>query len=109
MDSLEGALPLDDDRRRHWMVTIALCAQAVGDDELSEVQRDAYRGFRAHVAELAAACTPASDGEAAALAERLIAMADGIAVQALFDPEGWPAARQLARLHELVDPLLATE
>src|SRR4029077_20938696 len=38
MDSLEGALPLDEDRRRHWMVTVALCAQAVGDDELSEVQ-----------------------------------------------------------------------
>ena len=46
--------------------------------------------------------------EAEALAERLIAVADGISVQALFDPDGWPADRQLARLHELVGPLLAT-
>jgi len=36
----------------------------------------------------------------------LIAAADGISVQALFDADGWPADRQLARLHELVDPLL---
>ena len=39
LESLEGALPLDDARRRHWMVTIAFCAQAAGDDELSEAQR----------------------------------------------------------------------
>jgi AcrR family transcriptional regulator len=109
IDSLEGALPLDEDRRRHWMVTIALCAQAVGDDELSEVQRDAYRGFRARITSLAATCTGAPADEAEALAERLIAVADGISVQALFDPVGWPAERQLARLHELVGPLLAAE
>jgi AcrR family transcriptional regulator len=113
MDSLEGALPLDDERRRHWMVTIALCAQAVGDDELSEVQRDAYRAFRARIARLVdpAAESAGSTGTAGpdgsdALAERLIAVADGISIQALFDPTGWPPARQLARLHEMVEPLL---
>src|SRR5688500_5908565 len=26
--ALEGALPLDEDRRRHWMVTVAFCAHA---------------------------------------------------------------------------------
>jgi AcrR family transcriptional regulator len=111
VESLEGALPLDDDRRRHWMVTIALCAQAVGDDELSTVQRDAYRDFRARIAGLAGACTGRSDtadaAEAGALAERLIAVADGISIQALFDLEGWPPERQRARLHELIEPLLA--
>ena len=29
----EGALPLDDDRRRHWMVTIACCSQPVGEPD----------------------------------------------------------------------------
>ena len=43
---------------------------------------------------------------AEALAERLIAVADGIAMQALFDPEGWPADRQLERLHETIAPIL---
>ena len=41
-----------------------------------------------------------------ALAERLIAVADGIALQALFDPDGWPADRQLERLHETITPIL---
>ena len=47
LHSLEGALPLDDDGRRHWMVTVAFSAQAAGDEELSRAQRDAYRDFRA--------------------------------------------------------------
>jgi AcrR family transcriptional regulator len=98
-DSLEGALPLDDDRRRHWMVTIAFCAQATGDPSLAAAQRDAYREFRARIASLVAACGLASsETDAVAIAERMITVADGIAIQALFDPETWPPARQLAAL-----------
>ncbi len=105
-DSLEGALPLDEDRRRHWMVTIAFCAQAAGDPSLATAQRDAYREFRARVASLVIACglaTPYADADADAdamsIAERMITAADGIAIQALFDPETWPADRQLVALH----------
>jgi AcrR family transcriptional regulator len=105
VESLEGALPLDEERRRHWMVTIAFCAQAAGDDELSAAQRDAYREFRGQIAELAADCGAGDD--AGALAERLIAVADGIALQAIFDPAAWSAPRQVARLHETIGPLLA--
>jgi AcrR family transcriptional regulator len=104
--SLEGALPLDEDRRRHWMVTVSFCAQAAGDEELSDAQRDAYREFRDHLARLARHCGPTSDDEATAWAEHLIAVADGIAIQALFDPESWPADRQLARLHEAIEVVL---
>jgi AcrR family transcriptional regulator len=104
--SLEGALPLDEARRRHWMVTVAFCAQAAGDEELSHAQRDAYREFRDHVAGLTRRCGAASDEEATAQAEHLIAVADGIAVQALFDPDGWPANRQMARLHEAIEAVL---
>src|SRR3954464_14500290 len=28
--SLEGALPIDEDRRRHWLVTLAACSHATG-------------------------------------------------------------------------------
>jgi AcrR family transcriptional regulator len=98
--SLEGALPLDDERRRHWMVTIACCSQAVADPELAAAQQDAYREFRAHVADLVADIDPASAAEG--FAERLIAISDGIAMQALFDPESWPPHRQLATLAELL-------
>jgi AcrR family transcriptional regulator len=106
VQSLEGGLPLDDDRRRHWMVSVAFCAEATGDADLSATQRDEYRAYRAYVAGLVAAADIAHGAAADALAERCIACANGIAVQALFDTEGWPATRQLARLHELIDPLL---
>jgi AcrR family transcriptional regulator len=105
--SLEGALPLDEARRRHWMVTIAFCAQAAGDADLAAAQVEAYREFRTHVAALVSSAGIAERAEALAVAERLIAAADGIAVQALFDPQSWPASRQRRRLDELVEPLLA--
>lgn len=104
--SLEGALPLDDDRRRHWMVTVAFCAQAAGDDELATAQRDAYREFRDNVARLVEKAELATGTEAQSLAERLIATVDGIAVQALFDPETWTAGRQLATLDTAMERLV---
>jgi AcrR family transcriptional regulator len=111
LHSLEGALPLDEDGRRHWMVTVAFCAQAAGDAELSRAQRDAYRDFRDRLADLLQQpCDGGTEaGRAAyvARAEQLIAVADGIAIQALFDPESWPAARQLDILHATVGPMLA--
>lgn len=98
-DTLVGALPIDEERRRHWMVTVAFCAEAAGDAELAGTQRDAYREFRGHVAQLLARALPArTRGDTLALAEHLIAQVDGVAVQALFDPESWPAERQLAAL-----------
>jgi len=103
--SLEGALPLDEARRRHWMVTIAFCAHAAGDAELAAAQSAAYREFRDHVAELAARCRLTDKRNAQAYAERLIAVADGIAVQALFDEHSWSSDRQLTRLDELLSPL----
>ena len=100
--SLEGALPIDESRRRHWMVSIAFCAQAAGDAELAAAQRGAYREFRDHVALLATRCGLTDEREARPYAERLIAIADGIAVQALFDDRSWPSERQIARLDELL-------
>ena len=107
LQSLEGALPLDDDRRRHWMVSIAFCAEAAGDPDLMAVQQLEYREYKAHLTSLVKSAGLAKGAAAGTLAERLVACADGIAVQALFDHDGWPAERQLTRLHELIDPLLA--
>lgn len=102
--SLEGALPLDDDRRRHWLVTIALCSQAAGDPELAAAQRDAYAEFTGHVAALVVRCGLASDDSSDEFAAMLIAAADGIAVQALFDDRRWPADRQ----REVLGSMLAS-
>ena len=101
--SLEGALPLDEDRRRHWLVTLACCTQASGDERLADAQRQAYREFRDRVTALVTACGLVSHENPRGLAERLIAGADGIAIQALFDAESFPPERQLA----LLDTFLA--
>ena len=97
--SLEGALALDDDRRRHWLVTLTACTQATGDEQLAAAQRDAYREFREYIAGLVVeAGLTGNAGEARTTAERLIALVDGVAIQALFDPASWPASRQRAAL-----------
>lgn len=103
-NALEGALPIDESRRRHWMVTVAFCAQAAGDVELAAAQRDAYREFRQHVESLVVAAGIGPSADAGATAERLIAQADGIAMQALFDPDAWPGTRQLAMLNTMLAP-----
>jgi AcrR family transcriptional regulator len=97
-------LPIDEDARLHWTVTVAFCAQAAGDAELATSQRDAYRDFRANVAVLVERASPARGAAAEHEAERLIALVDGVAIQALFDPESWPPERQIAAL----DAALAT-
>ena len=97
--ALEGALPVDAERHRHWMVTIAFCALAVGDDEMARVQRLAYREFRDNVTAQLRQYGVAS-ADARHEAERLIAVVDGVAVQAIFDPASWPARRQRALLDE---------
>lgn len=102
--SLLGALPLDDDRRRHWLVTLACCTQSPAQPELAAAQRDAYREYRDHVAglvgELGRDDRAVLDADPVDVAERLIALADGLAVQALFDAETWPAERQRRALHD---------
>jgi AcrR family transcriptional regulator len=98
--ALSSALPLDEVARLHWIVTVAFAAQATTDAGLAEIQRDAYREFRDHLTELLDETDHgASSPDALRVeAERLIALVDGTALQALFDPDGWPPERQLAAL-----------
>jgi AcrR family transcriptional regulator len=105
---LEGVLPIDESARLHWIVTIAFCAQAVTDVALAAEQQVAYRRFVSTVMTLLK--KGAADGSLVTLvdtktdAERLIAVADGIALQALFDPESWPAPRQRDHLSDMLRP-----
>jgi AcrR family transcriptional regulator len=108
---LEGVLPIDESARLHWIVTIAFCAQAVTDAALANEQQIAYRRFVSTV--IALLEKGATDGSIATLgdsktdAERLIAVADGIALQALFDPASWPAQRQRDHLNDMLGPYVA--
>ena len=75
------------------------------------MQREAYRRFRRSTADLVARAI--AQGRLAAThdpvteAESLIALTDGIAVQALFDPDSWPPERQRAHLRRALDALQA--
>jgi AcrR family transcriptional regulator len=97
---LAAVLPLDEDSRRHWMVTVAFCAESAGGVDLAQAQRDAYRQHRLNVAGLVNRALPdATDPDLVlARAEWLIALTDGVALQAVFDPESWPPDRQLESL-----------
>ncbi|MET0909630.1 MAG: TetR/AcrR family transcriptional regulator [Ilumatobacteraceae bacterium] len=97
--TLVNALPITEESRLHWIVTIAFTAQAHSDVALSSTQRDAYREFRSYLAELLLDDGAASTHDDAVVeAERLIALVDGVALQALFDPDSWPPERQLQAL-----------
>jgi AcrR family transcriptional regulator len=97
--TLFDALPTTPATKLHWIVTLAFAAQASADAELAAIQRDAYREFRSTVASL---CARADDErvDPNQEAEHLIALVDGIALQALFDPELWTAERQTRALDE---------
>lgn len=89
--TLSEGLPVDDDTRLHWAVTLAFAAQAGTDPELAVIQRDAYRHFRHTVVSM---LTEIGHDDPVTEAERLIALLDGISIQAIFDPESWPPERQ---------------
>jgi len=95
--ALISALPTNEATRLHWIVTVALAGAAANDAALAATQRDAYRDYRDYLSGLLGAI--ADTGDARLEAERLIAIVDGIALQALFDPESWPPQRQLDALH----------
>jgi AcrR family transcriptional regulator len=94
--TLTSALPIDDDTRVHWIVTVALAGAAASDSRLATTQREAYRDYRDYLIGLLGQ-VPCVDDERIE-AERLIGLVDGIALQALFDPSSWPADRQLRAL-----------
>ena len=100
---LISILPITPDLVLHWVVTLAFTAHAATDPELGVIQRDAYRSFRSSVAGLldrGALDVSAERHDVERAAERVITVVDGIAVQALFDPELWTAERQIAALDD---------
>jgi AcrR family transcriptional regulator len=95
--TLRNALPTTTETTLHWIVTLAFAAQASADDELAAIQRDAYLHFRATISALVGGEIGPLDA-AEHEAERLIALVNGIALQALFAPDLWTERRQLAAL-----------
>jgi len=105
---VEAALPLDAERAASWKVWLAFWGVAVGDEELSAIQRERHRTFAAAIeaalrAEQDAGRFGGTDAGREAL--RLVAVLDGIALQAIFEPDRWPAEEQLAMVRAHLAPL----
>jgi AcrR family transcriptional regulator len=96
---VEAALPLDAERTASWKVWLAFWGAAIGDEELSAIKLERHRTF---VAAIEAALRTEQDAgrcvgvDTGREALRLVAVLDGIALQAIFEPDRWPAEEQLA-------------
>ena len=97
---VEQALPLNEERAARWRLWIAFWASAMGSSELADVQR-------LHQERLVEMVTQAlerrDDPEPETTARRIVALLDGIAVQATFSPDLWPPDRQLAHFADVLD------
>jgi AcrR family transcriptional regulator len=99
---LEQALPLDEDRLRHWRVSQAFMVQSWGDAELTEIRVRAFRRWRRRLVTLFGAAQDAGrfrgDLDPEQAVDFTIALVDGVALQVLYDSERWSPERQLAFL-----------
>lgn len=107
---VEELLPLDDQRRAEMEVTVALVAEAPGNDRVRQVRDASYEAVREVCRRLVARLhrhgltAPALDVEAVATA--LHAVVDGLALHLLINPD--PSFRQqaLGVIEAAVDGLL---
>ena len=105
--TLAEMLPLDSDRRAEVRVWFAFLGLALTRPTLARAQRDAYRTCRGLIADTLARAEaegrvlPGLDCEREATA--LVALVDGLAVQAAFEPRHLGAER----LMQIVDARLA--
>lgn len=95
--AIEAVLPLDEERREDWKVWFSFWSEALADPVFAEAQRERSRGtierYRRILDDLVAAGLGLRCRSLEA-AQRLTALVQGIAAQAMFDPEHWGPERQ---------------
>lgn len=93
-------MPLDEQRIIEWKIWLAFWARAVSDQEIADMQRDcvvrARRGIHGVLQKLERLDVLAAGLDLEDEARRTLTSIMGLAVQVMFDPEDWPAARQHA-------------
>jgi TetR/AcrR family transcriptional regulator, transcriptional repressor of bet genes len=103
---VEG-LPLDSDRRAEVRVWFALLGLALTRPALARAQRLTYRAWRGRVADLLHEAQEAgvlrADVDCRSAAAALVALVDGLAIQATFEPRAVSSERSV----QLVDAHLA--
>jgi TetR/AcrR family transcriptional regulator, transcriptional repressor of bet genes len=107
---LEAWLPLDDQRLTDWRVIIAFWGVAVSDPELAEVQDGHVTRARARVEKLLRQDRRLAEkpSETVRLAQQIVALTLGIALQAVFESAGPTARAQRTLLADGLSRLTAT-
>ena len=97
---LEAWLPLDEERLTDWRVIIAFWGVAVSDPELAEVQNGHVARARARVEKLLRQDHQLSEksSDLVRLAQQVVALTLGIALQAVFESGGPNVRAQRALL-----------
>lgn len=108
---LRNMLPMDAERRAEVQVWFAFLGHALARPPLAAAQRAVYdewrRALGAVLQQAAEAGVLVPGVEPAGEAAALVSFVDGLAVQALFDPEAFPASRQAELLDERLRVLRA--
>lgn len=98
------ALPLDEPRRLEWRVWLAFWGRAAADAELRSEQERRYAEWRSLLDELVQrAGPPRSASTRRTVVDVVAATIDGLGIQAVLEPNGFPPRR----LQQAVDTLLA--
>jgi AcrR family transcriptional regulator len=99
-----NTLPLDPVRRTEMCVWFAFLGHALARPALAAAQREVYEQWRSTLAGILAQARDrgelAAEADAVAEAAALVAFIDGLALQAIFDPDAFPPDRQAALLDE---------
>ena len=107
---VEG-LPLDRERQAEVRVRFAFLGLALSRPALARDQRLTYRAWRTRIAERLTEAQERGDVRSGvdpdAEAAALVALVDGLAVQATFEPRALSAERQLALVDARLDSLRA--
>jgi AcrR family transcriptional regulator len=110
--ALAEALPLDEERRAESEIWFGFLGFAAADQPMRATARRRYEQWRGHIAELLRPAAEAGElgpeRDLERLAAELVALTDGLAVQALFTPDLMSPPRQLAALDQAIDALRRT-
>jgi TetR/AcrR family transcriptional regulator, transcriptional repressor of bet genes len=108
---LVAGLPIDNEQQAEVRVWFAFLGLALTRPAFARAQRLTYRAWRARVAELLqeaqARGDVSADVDPSAAAAALVALVDGLAVQATFEPRALSARRQAELVDRQLDALRA--
>lgn len=96
LEVLAQLLPLDQRRRDEAQLWLTFAGWSSNDDQLAELLVHGQRAVREHVRDIVSASV--GPDSAPEHADHLLAVIDGLTLQALVDPAGYPAERQLSIL-----------